>query len=84
MRVATSSKWHCLYLVFLSSDRTTPVLLPRAPQRSDHSVISSAQLVLPPNCRDVTAERVGTVMAIVGRRSRRRTTRASLAGALFR
>jgi hypothetical protein len=51
-------------MVFRSSDRATPVLLPRAPQRADHSVISSASL--PPNFRDVTAEKVGTVMAIVG------------------
>jgi hypothetical protein len=28
--------------------------------------ISSRGLVLPPNCRDVTAEHVGTVIAIVG------------------
>jgi hypothetical protein len=45
-------------------------------------------LALPSNGRDVTAEKVGTVIAIVGRRSRRRigprTGRASLTHAVFR
>jgi Tfp pilus assembly ATPase PilU len=47
--------------------------------------------VLPPNFRDVTAEKVGTVVVIVGataagkdKPNRPRTGRASLAHAVFR
>jgi hypothetical protein len=42
-----------------------PLLLPRPPPRPP-LVLSSRGLVLPPNFRDVTARKVGTVMAIVG------------------
>jgi hypothetical protein len=81
--VATSSKLHCLCLIFRSYDRATSVLLPRAPnvlitlsgaslcysakhdRRTQPSATTPAP-VLPPNFRDVTAERVGTIMVIVG------------------
>jgi hypothetical protein len=33
---------------------------------SNRGAIAPAALVLPPNCRNVTGERVGTVVVIVG------------------
>jgi hypothetical protein len=42
------------------TDKPEPVTLPSQP------TISSRGLVLPANCRDMTAERVGTVIGIVG------------------
>jgi hypothetical protein len=65
---------------FVPSDPRTVVA---SAQRADHQPVPNPvspprpPLVLPPNCRDVTAEKVGTVIGIVGATAAKAGARAS-------